>query len=1720
MSDENVQIAVEVSPVLSAPAEAEILNPNAINVIRILNPFDPKDCARETLIWASHKTLADYFPIGTTESIVSLNGKIFMTEEFSDVYLSPGDTLVICPIPQGGGNSKSILSLVAMIAISVVAPGAAGFLLTGTFGAVAGIGGSLLTAGIMVAGSLLVHSIFAPSQPSKPKTDGTSTSYGLDGAKNTATEGLPVPICYGKFRMAGNIIGLHVDNEGETQTLYMLVNAGEGPVASITDVRINNNPVSDFKEAEVQIRLGTPDQTVMPWFSSSYSPINLGASMTIDWYSYTTQTIVDRLRLDYTAPYGLYNVDTSNGSLKEATVTLEIQYRKVGDLTWIPMPIENIVTGQRGVTAQYDTTGGYFDPDNNFLVIDPVTGFTSPGTPVITWVYSDTMLAVSSNDLDYIKANYNQATATNATVPVYGGSPIIKTARRSAVRQSFDSGQLPASKYEVRTRRTTDSGTEATRKAKKNINDLTLSDEIVLTDINEIVMDAVAYTNTALVGLKIKLGVQLNSLPQVTFMNGGKVVQAYGRAIAAATKDQWYSIASSNPAWIVWDMLTNQRYGGGMQTSRLDFFAFKRWADYCDSQSMAFNGPIDTEMNVWDAAQYVLRIGRAQLVNVGTRWTVVVERTASPVMMFSVANMIQGSYKETWLSLTDRANEVDVTFFDSQDSYKQRTIKVYDPAATTAGAKQRSSAVTLYGCTEYERAYQEGMFMMNLNRFVLKTIDFAAPMEAVACTVGDLILVQHDMPNYSQAGRLSTGSTTTSLNLDRSVDMVAGKTYMALVLHDSIQRYSGTITNIAGNTVFLSNYDATKRITRISFGGTDLAIRETYSSGSVAIDSTTGLVVGQAFTAYDTDVIEEANVVAVVGSPYTITLQAPLQAVPKQYGNWMFGETAKVKAAFRIKSITNNPSDYTRQITALQYDERVYDNTRFSSQHVPVANPKDAGIGQVTGLQMYEESRISGDQIISTVTAFWSPPVAGTYAGADVYVQQGSATAFKLLGNVTARTSVAIPSSRGDTVKVKVVAFDFYGHKAPYQAAPEATYKVIGEVAKITVGAVTGADFLWSGKDCRLTWRYNATSHSYEFGSEPVGADSGALDPQFKDYEIKVWHDSDAKTVPARRTEYVTSNSYTYNYEKNFADGLERRLRFEIRMRDKFNNLGSPATLTAYNPPPTITGFNANPTFESATLSYTHSNDPDFAGVMVWISDDQTVVSGDITRSGFIAPAYDGPDSVTNLTHLIWNHDYYVRIACYDVFGKTELLPSEVQHFKTSYFDVEAIAAGVLSDSKLIPALQARINLVDGPIQLAGSVAARLDAEAQTRATAILNEANTRAAAITTEATTRQSATDSLASQITTLTSSVNNNAAAIQTEQTTRATADTAEASARTTLAARVTNNEASITSESTARANGDSANATSITSLTTTVNTNTANITALNNVTSTSSSASAVALNSLRAQVNDATTGLPVSVSKINELNNVSATTTSTGALKTLQMQSRLDNQNGTGATMEQSFTTQANRATGLEAQYTVKVDLNGYVSGFGLASTLKDGVPTSEFIINADKFAVIMPSYPNVHPFTIGNVNGVPRVIISSAIIGDASVNTLNIQGNAVTIPVSAYAAANYVMPSQDTVQTIFVTSTGAPALLIFGCYLYSANHEGLYMKLMRDTTVEIFRVGPGSTDITQQLIGQGMVNGMVIDNPGAGNHNYTLVVGNANGYASNASARSITYLEVKR
>jgi predicted phage tail protein len=1871
-----------------------------ITAKRITNPFEPFR-AIEVDKWAyrKNKSLAAYLPkVFAEDYVISVNGGIVAHSALAKTYLQPDDYVVMCPIPRGGGG-KGIFRIIGMIAIAIAAAYTGGAA-AAAYGSATGVAAGVTTGGMIaasaaasmavsVAGSLLLNALLPPVLPTASSDMSNSPSYGADGAKNTSQEGIPVPVVYGtNFRTAGNIIGLYTEantsgsdasGNGNNQFLYMLINAGEGPIASISDIQLNGRPVSEFSNVTVQTRLGYATQEPIDWFNKVVSPVSKQLKLPADgsWITASTMSEVEQVRLDFNCPSGLYSVDSKSGSFKPNSVNINVQYRpststKETDWSYVSSDVETAYVNLKvyptvkgtvvtdyptdpaaadamivdGLRAQRDSTGTA-SQDDTTVAYNKFGGYV--GRPLSAWPASNWVSARTT-------------TAISTTLQETGVQPDLHITDnlRSVVRRSFYSPQLSLGKYDFRIRRDKDYAVQTYDVDNNKVltsfptdTGDTAQSDTYLTDLNEITFDRIAYNHTALLAIRVQMDDQLSAAPNVSFKHGGKLITVYSRADGTTMTSQ---MPSSNPAWIWLDAATNPIYGAGLDISRIDMDSIYAWAAYCDSAGLTWNGPLDQTMTFWDASAMILRVGHAQVIQVGTRFYVATEAPADPVMMFGMGNIVKDSFKMTWLGTQDRATEIDVTYYDRDDNNRAHTVKVVDPTLAQSGNKQNTSAITLYGIDNITAAYKEGAFQLNLNRYLTQTIEFDAPLESIACTPGDVVLVQHDMPNWAQSGRLGAASTATTLVLDKPVTMEAGKSYKVLLLTNYVARATPIVRSVIGNFVQIAGgVNTSARVNRIrAAGGEETTILSTVPDG-VYVDDVTGFAAGQMVTLFDTDVVTDATVATVAGTTDTITLATPLSYAPEQFTNYMFGEAAKVKKPFRIKAITLASSSLNRHITAIQYDAAVYDLSSYaevtSTLIAPALPAEAAAISEVQALSVYEETYVSGTQILSDVRAAWNTPQVGSYAGADVYVAVNSG-GFNLVKSVPAATSYVIPgANKGDVLTVKVVAFDIWGKRASFDNAPVASHLVVGYVGNIEVAQVTGVDFVWAGRDCKLYWNYNSVTSSFEFGSEANGADSGTRDPHFLDYEVRIYDAAGygTKTQKLLRTEHTTDNSYIYTYEKNVGDGQHRHIVFEIAVRDIFNHIGKPTVLDAYNPPPQVTAVTTSSSFDRIQVNFAHTDDTDYAGAQIYLR-----WSGDLEVS--TVPAYDGPDTSALLTGLMFNSDYYFHIVPYDAFGLDETVPSQEFHVRTTYMDVNAIAEGVLKDSQLNADLQTTIGLITAPQSVLGSVNERIN-------TAKSQLTDSITAAVSSETQLRQSATDSLAKRIDTVVSANSTNAALIQTETSARTTADAALSTRIDTIAANTGSNTAAITSEANARTAADSALATQINTVAAGFGVDTTNLcvnpTANDGTTTGWTSAGltvvsktnsdvptgAPSLNVFKQNVRDSvslrtvdvspgqqhyfecyvaspvaaatftigamfttssgssswvaaatqsattkwtriagTVTVPAGVSKCQLWVNINITGTSDAnrwyftdvewrpasivqpamaAISTettarasadSALSTRIDSVNAslgtTNANVQTetnarvaadqanasqistlqstvgshttSIQTQQSSINGLNAQYSVKIDNNGYVAGFGLSSYPTTQGVVSQFLVRSDTFAVILPGYPGVYPFTIGTVYGQPRVIINNAIIGDASINNAMIGDLQVTAAKIANGQINTAHIGNLQVDTAHIganaVSTCAAWNIGSGSVTYTSS-GGTLVGLIAGTgsafsmSINGQQIARFSNAYNQAACGMG-----VVTNLPAGT--YTVQVsGGSTGYFSGAAA-SCAIIEFKR
>lgn len=404
--------------------------------------------------------------------------------------------------------------------------------------------------------------------------------------------------------------------------------------------------------------------------------------------------------------------------------------------------------------------------------------------------------------------------------------------------------------------------------------------------------------------------------------------------------------------------------------------------------------------------------------------------------------------------------------------------------------------------------------------------------------------------------------------------------------------------------------------------------------------------------------------------------------------------------------------------------------------------------------------------------------------------------------------------------------------------------------------------------------------------------------------------------------------------------------------------------------------------------------EPEYSHVEIWCAEGSTVLD-DAKRVGVATKpmaewSYFGVSMMTSYTFWIravgW--DGGISPWCPPQGQGGLIVPAEID---TTIDELLAVLTGRLTESQLYQALSERINLIDGPDSLLGSVAQRLGATEEQIGTTIdllrdrisLAEAEF-SAGLSAEQTARADADAAFSQHVSTLYAQVGTNTAAIQAEQSLRSSADSALTSSVETLVAQVGANTAAVQAEQIARADADSALSQSTSILFARVDDADAAILSEQAARVSADSAVMTQVNALLGMVYE--NAADIELERTISLDEYTA-------LASQQTEIFTRVQNNAAAIQEHAST-----LNGLEAEWYVKTDVNGRVAGIGLHST---GVQT-EFIVLSDKFMVVTPGQDPKIPFVVGPVGdtGAYGVGIDGGLVVNGSIVTRHLQAGSVT------------------------------------------------------------------------------------------------------------------------
>jgi len=1124
-----------------------------LEIIRCENPFNRRDRKTSTKPFHYGMSLLDIYceeVPSALEVTISLNGKAVPSYLWDKTILKKGDQILI--VPEVGDND--MLGTVLMIAVAVVVVyasygvgsylGAGGLGLTGGaynlamagyFASAMFIGGVLVNA-LVGSPSIDLGSLQSESQSSVYKWNPTTTQE----------QGGVIPFCYGLHKVYGNIITGFLENEGTINYVNVLIALGMGPVNRIYDFKINDQLVKEevsgkeatnFNGTVIEVRYGTVDQTIISNFNDT--KVEFLPSSKIPYGSYYTYTTInndfDDLEIEINAPNGLYYI-ADNGSYSALSVNVTVEYKKQGDSTWTHIAQQGLTTGNvfdgyknRWSRGQWQPV--YSDGEDSCRVIDNLWYEVEVGNTDPTSHYEG---EVSNNNTFWRWINAPVYVAITTVVDYFtmtgnGSNEITKI---------FKAQGLSHGTYDIRVTRLSE-----------DITNSRYQDDVYFSILREVYKDDFSYPRIALVGIKSLATENISGSFKFSCMLEGRKIRVYNSGTAT-----WSVAYNNNPAWVCYDILTQPVYAADGSISRydgydpvyLDTASFSEWADWCDElvadgtglteKRITFNGVFDTSNeSMWEAAIKVCSTARASLIWNGNIITVVIDKAGTEVQLFTIGNIGIDSFKETFLSTEDRAGSIEVEFTNATNDYEK---DVYTLVDSNAGNADNKVSISLIGCTKPSEAWRAAKYRALCNQYLLRSIEFDVDIDAIACSVGDIVRVQHDVPQWGYGGRV-VSATTDSVTIDQTVTIAAGSSYEIVVRLSDDTVVERTVTNAAGDHTVLTvstPFDtAPAQFDVYAFGVVDVSYKP---YRIVGMRRKTDLIIGIQAVEYNSNI-------------YTVDSATPALPVSNYSALTPFVSITNLNVFYEI--FTNDSESLDVKVTATW---SVGTNTVYS------------------GAKVYLRELLAD----------------GTYSG-WVFKGETKSKDYSING-----------LKLGTTYEVGVVGINFTGVVTPFSGLVRKaviTNDAPAFYSNSLQRRVTGLQLFnnpnessFTGKDCKVEW--NAMS-AIDFNTE-AGGTAGSISPNvwLKDYEVRVY-----SSGTLRRTEYVLDTFYTYTYDKNYEDGAGvpvASLTIGVLARSKTGKVSlTENKLTVTNPAPSaVTNLTATPVVGGVVFEWDKNVEEDF----------------------------------------------------------------------------------------------------------------------------------------------------------------------------------------------------------------------------------------------------------------------------------------------------------------------------------------------------------------------------------------------------------------------------------------------------------------------------------------------------------------------------------------------
>ena len=347
-------------------------------------------------------------------------------------------------------------------------------------------------------------------------------------------------------------------------------------------------------------------------------------------------------------------------------------------------------------------------------------------------------------------------------------------------------------------------------------------DDLKISAVREVIDIAFERPGLSQLGIEALATEQISGNLNVSCIQDERVINCYNGTA-------WEIKYSTNPAWVIWDLMTQPVISGdgdgtpyaierydGVDPSRLtpylnEYYLAAEWFDQMvpdgeggTEKRIEFNGQFDAGTGTWDAVQDVCRMARCEVVPVGRNYTIIVDKTWTDdiVQMFSAGNIKPGTFRRDYLPLGDRASVIESWFLDAEQDYsRDEPVVLYVPAINTS----KKISLKKIGCTKRSQAWRDTYYELAKNELIKSIVTFDADIEAIVSMKGDVVYVASP---WKKDGRVVSSPANNKVVLDKEpiasgADKVLIRTFDKATKKDKVEVH--TVSSVDGAEVTIAD---------------------------------------------------------------------------------------------------------------------------------------------------------------------------------------------------------------------------------------------------------------------------------------------------------------------------------------------------------------------------------------------------------------------------------------------------------------------------------------------------------------------------------------------------------------------------------------------------------------------------------------------------------------------------------------------------------------------------------------------------------------------------------------------------------------------------------------------------------------------------------------------------------------------------------------------------